>query len=510
MFHYATFASLIVYNIATLLHNATMASSIKKQLYISHSASILMFVVMIIFLLVDLSYLRTQVPKIDAVRTLTSTAQQLTFLEEKLLLNGKESTLVLLGEAIGKLQALLQNDRELLKGFIDNSEAGTLKSHVSEYQTLLKGMKEPAPDRTVLLAFTRELNQHNTAIRSIINQLELRHHELLLGAVDNVTKAMIFGLIVVSLIALISALFVTGLIVRPLRDLERQLHDVADKKIDKLSTTSRTRELNSFVSQFNNMLDQRRRKDRQLRHNEKAAALGILVSGVAHELNNPLSNISTSAQLLQEEDTNSELSRQWLNHIDHEIERARRIVLRLLDSVRHQKQPMTKVDAAILVQKSLTLIHRQLDPNINIYIEDIAEIPLHVNYERFQQVFINLINNAADAGAKNIWVFGDYIQQADSRTNNFVCSRKKPPFAKDIQTFFLFTVADDGVGIPEENVSKLFVPFFTTKTGGDGTGLGLYLVNEIVTEHDGCISARNREHQGFEFLILLPISEDDS
>lgn len=469
-----------------------------------------MFVIMIIFLLVDLSYLRTQLPQIDAVRTLTSTSQKLTFYEEKLLLDGKESTLVLLGDAVRDLQTLLQNDSELLEGFIDSGETIALKKHINEYQALLSGMPEPAPDRTELLAFTRKLNQHNNAIRFIINQLGSRHHELLLGTVDNVTKAMIFGLIVVSLIALISALFVTGLILRPLRDLERQLHHVAEKKINKLSTTSRTRELNSFVSQFNNMLDQRRRKDRQLRHNEKAAALGILVSGVAHELNNPLSNISTSAQLLQEEDTNPELSRQWLNHIDHEIERARRIVLRLLDSVRHQKQATTKVDAAVLVQKSLQLIHRQLDPKINIYIEDVAEIPLLVNQERFQQVFINLINNAADAGAKNIWVFGDYIERADSRTSNFVCSRKKTTFAKDTQKFFLFTVADDGVGIPEENVSKLFVPFFTTKTGGDGTGLGLYLVNEIVTEHDGCMSARNREHQGSEFLILLPISEDNS
>lgn len=114
--------------------------------------------------------------------------------------------------------------------------------------------------------------------------------------------------------------------------------------------------------------------------------------------------------------------------------------------------------------------------------------------------------------AKNIWIFGDDVKSGDIRTNNFVCTQGKNPFAKNIHRYYLFTVADDGPGIPEENLSKLFVPFFTTKAGGDGTGLGLYLVNEIVTEHDGCISARNRDEdeKGSEFLILLPISEDDS
>lgn len=487
-----------------------MNSSIRKKLFASHSVSILaLLIVIVIVIFIELRYLQIQIPKANSVRIITSAAQQLTFHEENLLLNREESTLTQLRQSLKALQMLVDTNSTSEQNLINEDEAFILHEYLNAYSTTLDGIKNVSKENDDLLPLTRELRNINNDISNVIDEIESRHHQLLSKTADIVTHTMIIGAIFISAIALLSALFVTRLIVNPLHKLEKQLGDVANQKINKLSTVSKDSELVSFVSQFNTMLDKLRAQEHQLRHHEKAAALGILVSGVAHELNNPLSNISTSAQLLQEEDdSRPELRQQWLSHIDSEIERARKIVRRLLDSVRHQEQPLSELTAAKVVQNAVSLIHRQIDPGIVLDIEDIAETPIHVNHDRFQQIFINLIRNASDAGAKHIWVFGDKITRSDFGFNDLVCADKKTSFSPNIKEFFLFTIADDGSGIPEENIPNLFIPFFTTKTQGDGTGLGLYLVNEIVTEHDGCISVRNREDKGCEFLILLPLDKD--
>jgi len=125
---------------------------------------------------------------------------------------------------------------------------------------------------------------------------------------------------------------------------------------------------------------------------------------VAHELNNPLSNISTSVQLLMEDDgsDNPELHKQWLSHIDGESERARRIVRRLLDSVRQPKLHLQAHNVNELIQGSLALVNRQLPKTVEVRVTSAPTCALWADRERINQVFINLIKNAADAGATHI------------------------------------------------------------------------------------------------------------
>ena len=122
-----------------------------------------------------------------------------------------------------------------------------------------------------------------------------------------------------------------------------------------------------------------------------------------------------------------------------------------------------------------------------------------------QQVFINLIRNAAHAGAKNIWITGRQSTWQECKpvnTNNLAGD------TLGISRFthiMLIRVDDDGPGIPEDHLPKLFDPFFTTQAGGEGTGLGLYLVEEIINEHRGCIAVENRPEGGARFSIWLPL-----
>ena len=147
------------------------------------------------------------------------------------------------------------------------------------------------------------------------------------------------------------------------------------------------------------LLNRLRVQQNQLRHHEKAAALGVLVSGVAHELNNPLSNISTSVQLLVEDGDSvaPELRNEWMAQIDGEAERARRIVRRLLDSVRQPKLNWQAHSVAELIQASLALVNRQLPRGVEVCVGYAPERALWADRDRMHQVFINLLKNVADA-----------------------------------------------------------------------------------------------------------------
>ena len=123
------------------------------------------------------------------------------------------------------------------------------------------------------------------------------------------------------------------------------------------------------------------------------------------------------------------------------------------------------------------------------------------------QVFINLLKNAADAGATHIAVSAVETSWADSmpaNTDHLV--GEVEPVSKAASVLYV-QIDDNGPGIAPENLAQIFNPFFTTHSAGDGTGLGLYLVEEIVSEHRGCIAVENRAQGGTRFSLWLPLTD---
>jgi signal transduction histidine kinase len=262
---------------------------------------------------------------------------------------------------------------------------------------------------------------------------------------------------------------------------------------------------------FNDMLARTRSQQTRLRKHEKAAALGVLASGVAHELNNPLSNISTSVQLLQEstDDSEKELRDQWMTHIDQETERARRIVRRLLDSVRQPKLQVQKYEFPALIESSVALVSGQLPESVRVHIVNAPDRRMYVDGERMKQVFINLVKNAANAGAQNIWINASettWVGMGNAITGEMhgeTCQINQPGPVLRVD------ISDDGPGIADDHLAQIFDPFFTTQTGHDGIGLGLYLVKEIISEHDACIAVDNRSEGGAQFTIGIPLPNEE-
>jgi two-component system NtrC family sensor kinase len=232
----------------------------------------------------------------------------------------------------------------------------------------------------------------------------------------------------------------------------------------------------------------------KLLQTEKMAALGHLVSGIAHELNNPLTAIMGYAQLL----LSHGLSEDHLveaRKVFEEAERATRIVKNLLYFARGNRVEQTRVDLNEVVERALALRSYELRVQ-NIVVDcSLADRlpPTLADPHQLQQAVLNLLVNAEQA----------LIQ---SRGNGRIWIRTRAAGADKIAV----EISDDGPGIPKEIASRIFEPFFTTKPPGLGTGLGLSIVYGIVHQHSGEVTLETRPGGGATFVIELPVTSSRS
>lgn len=227
----------------------------------------------------------------------------------------------------------------------------------------------------------------------------------------------------------------------------------------------------------------------KLLQTEKMAAVGQLVSGIAHELNNPLTSIMGYAQLLLGHGLNSAQFSE-ASKVFHEAERTRRIVKNLLYFARENEPERTRVDLNEIIERTLALRSYELKVQDIIVVTDLAEdLPQTMaDPYQLQQVVLNLLVNAEQA-----------LLQDRGQGRVHIRSRSVPGNRISVE------VTDDGPGIPREIVSRIFDPFFTTKPSGLGTGLGLSIVYGIVKQHDGEVTFENQPEGGARFTVELPI-----
>jgi two-component system NtrC family sensor kinase len=231
----------------------------------------------------------------------------------------------------------------------------------------------------------------------------------------------------------------------------------------------------------------------QLLQTEKLAAIGQLVSGVAHELNNPLTSVMGYAQLLQAADVSPDI-KEDLRTIYQEAQRSARIIENLLTFARKETVEKRYTDINQVVRDSLELRAYQLKVDD---VELVGEFDEHLPStmaapHQLQQVFLNLISNAHHA-------------VMESPAQRRIAVRTET----DGQAIRV-RISDNGPGISEEHIGKIFDPFFTTKDVGQGTGLGLSIAFGIVQEHGGRIWAESEQGRGTTFTVELPIADQTS
>jgi signal transduction histidine kinase/ActR/RegA family two-component response regulator len=334
--------------------------------------------------------------------------------------------------------------------------------------------------------------------------------------IHRLENALSVATVVVILIGIILTVLLVRIIVEPVKQLVEASRRIAEGDLDILLRVASQDEIGELARSFNSMtlklqnsrqelektnqmleekVQARTREleeaQSQLVQAEKMSVVGQLVSGVAHELNNPLAGVLGYSQLLLRMEVPEDVKR-GLERIESEAERCKRIVQNLLIFARKNKPQKRAIDLNTVVDSVLEIkgyqfkvdnvrVERELDPRLP---------PIMADSGQLQQVIMNIVHNAQQAmnEGKNEAVLG-------------VRSRSEGEWIH-------LEISDTGPGIPPQNLSRIFDPFFTTKEVGQGTGLGLSICYGIVQEHRGRIWAESQVGGGTTFHIMIPLQEE--
>ena len=232
----------------------------------------------------------------------------------------------------------------------------------------------------------------------------------------------------------------------------------------------------------------------KLIQSEKMAAIGKLASGIAHEINNPLDGIQNCIKAIIKNPQDSELMERYLLLVQDGLTRIENTVQKLLDFARPHTRSFSSVNVNKILEKTIGLVEENLKMNKITLKKNFSILPeIFADAEALNQVFLNIILNAIDAIQKE----GEILISTDADKESVSIS-----------------ILDTGCGISQENLNKIFDPFFSTKKIGKGTGLGLAVSLSIVKEHNGDIrvespSGLSRQQHGAKFTVILPKNPND-
>jgi signal transduction histidine kinase/CheY-like chemotaxis protein len=253
-----------------------------------------------------------------------------------------------------------------------------------------------------------------------------------------------------------------------------------------------TRSLRTSHEELQSTVETLKATQAQLIQSEKLSAVGEFVSGIAHELNNPLTAVIGFAEMLKQADIPSKYH-QFLNYIVRSSERCHKIVHGLLSFARQHPPERKVVPLNTMIDGVIELLAYEMrTSNIEVQRDYHESLPkIMGDSHQLQQVVLNLLNNARQA-----------IEAHQPSGRIRIATRADGSKVKIV-------IEDNGPGISPENLKKIFNPFFTTKPVGKGTGLGLSLCYGIIREHGGNISAQGAPGKGATFIIELPVYIDE-
>ena len=303
---------------------------------------------------------------------------------------------------------------------------------------------------------------------------------------------LIVTLLVLSLSTLVTFVLVWRF-TRPIANLSNAARQVADGNLAvRVPERGRTDEMGQLLRQFNEMtaeLEKSKELEDQLREAEKSAVIGRLGSAIAHEIRNPLNFINLTLEHLRskfqpENEEKVAAFTKLIGQVKSEVARINQQISDFLNYSRPAKANLQPLDARKVVEDSLRLVEAQASENeIRIAVVEHEDVPkILADPDFLRSVFNTLFINAVQA----IGHEGGNMNVKISPDNGFV----------------RFDISDTGSGIPSQNLSKIFEPYFSTKE--TGTGLGLAIVHKIIDVHNGTISVESKEGEGTKFTVKLP------
>ena len=330
---------------------------------------------------------------------------------------------------------------------------------------------------------------------------------------DDLWRVATLALLIVGVTTMMVGVFAMQLVSRPITKMLTGIDDVAKGDLSHVILSERDDEIGALATRFNEMTfslresrgeTQRQNEaklalEQRLGQTEKLATLGQLAAEIAHEVGTPLNVIAGRARSIQRKSKDPEAVEKNASIVAEQTARITRIIQRLLDFTRRKVGAATAsaVNLNDIAQSTIELLAGQFSSaRVKVRLERSGQ-PASVpgDSDRLQQVLINLLLNAVQA-----------MPDGGSLLVETAATRRTRPGLEGgtEQDFVSIAVTDSGIGIPAEIKDRIFDPFYTTKEGQGGTGLGLAVVSGIVKEHDGWIDVDAPEAGGTVFRVFLP------
>jgi len=377
-------------------------------------------------------------------------------------------------QLVGKIETKLQQYRSAFKALKDNCEI------CSEHEIKLLN-----DSRELLRALGRELV-------ALSDEFVLFEQNKLSSFVQHFQIQLFFYLLLLGIFTIFTTIMLFKTLIKPLKMIEVAATTIAKNRFTPLPLPDKKDELHSVLRAFNKMVKEIEEQQEQLFQAKKLSSIGTLASGTAHQLNNPLNNISTSCQIALSElkEGDCQFIEGLLKNIEQETQRASETVKGLLEFSRAQTFSIQPAFLDEVVERAIRLVSSDVPADISIKKDIPADLAIKVDIQKMTEALLNLLLNSLQAipappGTITI------TAAADSENKNAVIA-----------------VEDTGIGIDENNIQKIFDPFYTTKNVGKGTGLGLAVVYGIIKKHNGTIRVESKLGQGTKFIITLPLAFD--
>lgn len=382
----------------------------------------------------------------------------------------------------------LTEDSKRLKAYPYLEQLG---KKLQSYQKILSMIREYAEmgKKEEIAELGDPLREEGRVLVELSEKLLAFEREHILTITGILKTQLVFALVILIVFGLLLIPFINKTIIRPLRSVEKATMAIAQGNFQHIPSGSSHDETGRIINAFNHMVKELEKHQNHLLQAKKLSSLGVLTSGVAHQLNNPLNNMLSSCQIALEEVDQGDpgFLKKMLKTIEQEIYRARDIVKGLLEFSREKEFATAPVLLKDVVERSVRLISSQVPAGIEIRHEIPENLTAVMDSQRMQQVFLNLFMNSIQAIEKKPGEIGVRAEMDNEKMEAVI------------------RIKDTGKGIPEDILGKIFDPFFTTKEVGAGTGLGLSIVYGIIEKHKGTISATSRPDEGTEFTIRLPL-----
>ncbi len=459
---------------------------IERKLILSNILNGAFIILIGFFAFENLSLVLTKLRFVEIADDLNASFLEMRIQDKNYFLYRDRKALPAIEEKIGDATNTIDAVRDDIIRAIGATDLRTLETYLKTYAAVVEEARAGSPDDRDLEERLRSEGKKLREFSASITRLERkRANDIILSS----KRILIFSFWAILASALLIGHFISQKIVRSLRQIETMTKSISAGNFAQVADVRPRDELGAVIDAVNHMSEELAHREEQILQSKKLASLGILTAGVAHEITNPLNNISMIAQtydelylhLSEEERTG------MMQKVDAETERIRKIVKNLLDFSKPKDANPKEADVNTVIQKTLSLVQNMVDvQNIETTVKLEEGLPrIFIDEDQIQQVLVNLVTNA--------------VQAMNAGGRLFIASRRgKGGGSVEI------TVKDTGKGIAPEFLPHIFDPFFSTK-GEGGTGLGLSVSYGIIKNHKGEIRVESKVGVGTTFTVELPI-----